>query len=168
MSNHPATIFDPEKTKKLLYRQEQKLAKFHRNDALLIDSTSAIFLQNLIESSSSTKEDGNKYVTLEKIQNTISSNPSFQFLEDATMGIKNDSTQSEYAAKKSKRSSSTAHTKLVDRNWKIVKSECQKHANAEDETVEAVIPGVVARSDAVAPMFTNRIDKVVPDEDDYD
>jgi hypothetical protein len=159
----PTSIFDPDKTKKLLHREEPKMAKIPKQHVRLIDTTSAIFLRNLIAASASTRESPEECVTLNQIRTAISSNPSLQFLEGAANDIQEkDATHAKehIPGKKGKR---PATSKPSDEKLKKARSVIPK-SHADNETVGAAVAAAASGStESLLP-----VGQIVPDEDDYD
>lgn len=155
------SLFDPDKTKRLLRRVEPKIAKISQPWLRLIDTTSAIFLQDVVTEASGSHT--NEILTLDDIQTTISSNPSFQFLHEATKDInyKDQRGVKEYvpAAKK----------KAASANFKANSKSSTRHLktnNADDGTMGSTIAAAAAALDS-QPVVAS-MDVIVPDDDDYD
>ena len=154
------SLFDPDKTKKLLRRVEPKIAKISQPWLRLIDTTSAIFLQDVVTEASCSHT--NQLLTLDDIQTTISSNPSFQFLHEATKDInyKDQRGGKEYVPAAKKRAAS-ANFKANSKSTRHLKTN-----NADDGTMESTIAAAAAALDS-QPVVAS-MDVIVPDDDDYD
>ena len=161
-NNALISAFEPEKTRKLLNREESRLAKIRQPAWLtLIDTTSGIFLKRLIDetksstdrnSSLSNKNEGSNIVTLDDVRTTVSSNGSFQFLENATRDIKDKDQRvvKEYVPSVKRRKNNAKSAKLLKEN------------NADDGTMIAAATAAAATSERSA------LDSITPDDDDYD
>lgn len=160
----PTAIFEPDKTKRLLLREEPKMAKIPQHHVRLIDTTAALFLQNLIASSASKREQNEECVTLNHIRTSISSNPQLKFLKDTLDDIHDKDTKhaKEYIPAKRRNVSSISEAKGKKINVKVGSVIPRSHA--DNETVGAAVAAAAAgKSKELVPMT-----ELVPDADDYD
>lgn len=163
-TNFLISAFEPEKTRKLLKRVEPRIAKISQPWLKLIDTTSSIFLKRIIDetnssedrnSSPSNNNESSNIVTLDDVRTTVSSNGSFQFLENATRDVKDKDQRvvKEYTPSVKKRKTDAKSAKLLKEN------------NADDGTMGTTI---VAAAAAAASSERSALDSITPDDDDYD
>lgn len=155
----PISLFDHDKTKKVLFREEPKIARLSQQNVRLIDTTAVLFLQNLLSVASSTAGETSNCITLRDLRSAVSSNESLHFLK-ATMDSIKESNRIYIPTKKAKRRSTIEpHSKRI-KDAKSVLGE-----NRDDEEAVGVALAVSDHKNESAVYPTRGI---VPDEDDYD
>jgi hypothetical protein len=168
LGDYLTSIFDPAKIKALLYREEPKMATVPKPSLQLIGTTSALFLKDLVEVVLKTDEHNNDcLVTFDRLDEAVSSNPSFQFLRGAIddfneVNNKTNNDTKEYVpnASRKRRENKTSGSRL-----KKAKKLLKPSAAQEDWTGEEIQE---AASYALNSSELVTSDQIVPDDDDYD
>lgn len=159
----PTSLFDHDNTKKVLFREEPKIARLSQQNVRLIDTTAVLFLQNLLSVTSSAASGQSEcIITLRDLRSAISSIESLHFLKASVDSI-NESNQIEtpyISAIKAKR-----HSTKGPNNKRVKKAKSVLGNHRDDEEGVKVALAVSGRSNASAVDPTREI---VPDEDDYD
>jgi hypothetical protein len=160
------SIFDPAKLRRLLNHEEPKMAKIAVPLLKLIGTTSALFLKNVVGSAMEI-DNSDGCVTLDKLQSVVSSNPSFQFLQEALEDVKDtDSSKNlkEYVSTSTKKRSASKSNDEVKKAkvGKLVQSSENKEWADDNAPLEEAI--------AIAANNTGTMtsDEIIVDEDDYD
>lgn len=163
----PTSLFEHDKTKKLIAREEPKIAKLPQQHVRLIDTTAALFLQNLVSAVASSVEEEKECITLKDLRSTISSNESLHFLKPALADL-HESKRAEppyvQAKKKTAKPKSTAEPN--QEKIKKAKSFLGKHNRDDEETVGVALH--VSDEKIIAESNAGPTSEIVPDEDDYD
>jgi hypothetical protein len=156
------SIFDPAKIKSLLYREQQKMATVPKPSLQLIGTTSALFLKDLVEVVLKT-DDKDCLVTFDRLDEVVSSNPSFQFLRgaiDAFNEVNKTNDTKEYVPNASRKRRETQTSGRLKKAAKVLNPSAQEDWD-----------GVVIQEAASYALNSSELvnsDQIVPDDDDYD
>ncbi|CAJ1931800.1 unnamed protein product [Cylindrotheca closterium] len=158
----PISLLDHEKTKKLLFREEPKIARLSQQNVRMIDTTAVLFLKDLVSITSSRTTEQSDCITLRDLRSAISSNESLHFLKTSVDCLKESNRmETPYLpTKKAKR-----HSLIEPNNKKIkkVKSVLGNHRNDEETVGFAIAVSEHKNASTVNPTL-----EIVPDDDDYD
>eukprot|EP00980_Cylindrotheca_fusiformis_P021367 scaffold8240_cov133-Cylindrotheca_fusiformis.AAC.12 len=157
----PTSIFDPDKTKKLLHREERKMAKISQQHVRLIDTTAAIYLRNLISASASEMAPKEDCITLNHLRTAISTDPQLDFLKNPIDAIQDKDGRHAKAYIPENNKKPSGATKANEENAKKLRSvipEC----HGDNETVKAAVGAAVSGGSHAST------EHIIPDNDDYD
>jgi hypothetical protein len=158
------TIFPTVRIKQMLYR-DPKVARIEAGGLELINTTSALFLQTILNQipklSANSKNNGcrvqqqqqqqNVLVTLQDIQNVIQQDPTLSFLQ-STINKEADTSLRPYTPAKKRAAAKTKKPAAV--------------ASKTESVQEAM--SIAAKTSMANPTTTITSQEIVQDEDDYD